>query len=110
MTVLLLRILLECLYDFLKKLGLVLFPKFIGKYFYFIKSFEPRCFHPGSYFFDRDATFSHETAVPQKISCGHIPIANVKCEQVPMVSASLYFLFQIRVPPKVININGNTNG
>ena len=56
---------------------------------------------------DVDAAFSHEAAVVEEVVGGGEPVADV--ETADLVSGALDLLFEIRIPPDVINVGGDAD-
>lgn len=85
-------------------------PVFFGEDFDFVESGEAGFFDHAADGADVDAAVAHEGAVREEVSGYDAPVADVEAGEITAFAEFFDFLFEVGVPPDVVDIDGNAYG
>ena len=83
-------------------------PPLVGEDLHLAVAGEAGGVHPAADFADVDAALTHEAAVVEKIGRRRFQIADMEGVEATGAASEVDLLFQLGVPPDVIDIDGDT--
>ena len=90
--------------------GVALPPVVRGEDLHFVRAAIAGSLHPGANQRHVDHAVAHHAAIEQQIGRRHQPVADVERQQAVRVAArALDFAFEVRVPPDVVDVDGDAD-